>query len=254
MFFLHSTPKSGTPVFEIPEFVKGQFLTVEFSNKSLTTEIHRVERHNAHHIEIYSKDVTYLDSLSMDSLGINKIDTAYFNGRNLIVVQDGNERQLNIKDSLKSGLEEIYIAVDLSKNLFATKDTLIGEMRCANGTYYCNLQSDSLPYKSIIAFEDNDNHISFWSSRILGEGSEKNIDMLPKYLEIGKKRTGKFQVYSYFVDFTDQTFFDLVKNEQIFPRHIWYKIDSNKNEWVWWAIGSIVLIFIGIIFFLKMNK
>lgn len=243
-------------MFAIPKFVQGQFLTVHFSEQSLRIEIHRVSRHGSDHIEIFTKVVTYLDSLSLEMVGLNKIDTAYYDGRKLIVLQDGIERQLNVKDSLKSSLEEISAVLDLGENLFALDDTVRSELIFANGVYYLNIDSDSLNYRSIIAFENEDNSISLWTSLVLEEGSEERIDMLSKNLGIMKKTIDQRKFYSvdYYAQLTDEEFFGIIHDEDLFLRQVWYKIDPNETNWSFWPLLAAILFIFGVVLLNKKKK
>ena len=256
MFFLGSTPKAGTPVLEIPKFIKGKFLTVEFSEQSLKVEIHRVSKYDTHRIEIFTKDATYLDSLSLHSLGLNKIDTAYYDGLKLIVRQDNIERKLNLEDSLKSGLEEISIVLDLSKNLFAIDDTVTSKLLFANGVYYLNIDGDSLNYNSVIAFKNEGSFISFQSSLLLDPSSEEKIDVLSKGYGIWKKRIDKGSFYSvdYYADLTDQEFFDLMATEELFFKQVWYKIDATNTRSYLWILWVSILIILGVALLIKRIK
>ena len=249
-------PKSGTPVLEIPKFIQGQFLNVHFSEQSLKTQIHRISRRGSDHIEILTKDATYLDSISLETLGLNKIDTAYFDGRKLIVLQEGIERQLNLGDSLKSGLEEISLVLDLGENLFALDDTVRSELIFANGVYYLNIDSDSINYKSIIAFENEDNSISFWTSLVLEQGSEERINMLSKNLEIMKKRIdqGKFYSVDYYAQLTDEEFFDIIHDEELFLRQVFYKIEPKETNWSLWPLLAAILFIFGVVLVIKKKK
>lgn len=253
MFFLDSTPKSGTPVLEIPAFFEGPFLSLNFSEQSLSGEFHRIVKRSANHIEIHSKTATYLDSLSIQSIGLSAIDTAYYNGQKLVVSQDNIERQLNLEDSLKSGLEKISTVVDLSENLFALGDTTTCELTFANGVYYLNVQGDSINYNFIIAVEDKENLISIWTSNSLDERSRKKVEILSKSLKIRKKKIDNnlFYSFEYYADLSDQEFFNLVKDHELFQRQLWYKVNSSKTNWALWAF---ILIILGAVLVLKKRK
>lgn len=246
MYFRGLMPIAGKTIDELPDFFEGEFLTLNSSGEKVIATFHRVERRSAQHVEIFTKKAAYIDSLVLQSLELNSIDTAFYNGENIIVQQGDIQKALHLKDSLKADVERLSTVIDLGEKLYGQEDSASCKLRMLDGVYYLNVQSDRPDYHFIIVAKEKEDRMELWRSNALLMDTLKLDAILLQKFGVTKEQLFQRAPSSrdYYADLNDDEFFKLIQDQQFFEKEVWFKIKSYKSNWFRWVVGITIFIFV----------
>lgn len=254
ILFENPMPIWGTSIMECPKEFDGSYLSLYYTDHSVSAQIHRVDRMSDFEIIVYDKRCEFIDSLYLEKRKLPPIDTAWFEHNSIYVKAGQLVQAFELNDTLSSEEDRVGLSLDFNKMLYSgfMEDTSFFKMKLLNDNYYLNIEKVpdfySIGQLKFIGKNIKIKTLDFGISDSINPTSE----FIEKYKLIPKKEVrGKFYIQNYLANLKNEEFAELTENEDVFQSHIWYKIESSNNNYYYYWIIVIIIALITIILIRK---
>ena len=237
-------PFGATDITECPKEFDGSYLSLYYTDHSVSIDIHRVDRISDFEIIVYNKRCEFIDSLYLEKRKLSNIDTAWFEDNSIYAKTGQSVQKFYLNDTLSSDKERVGVSLDFNSKLYfgEFEDTSAFKMNFIKDNYYLNIERFPGLYSiSQMSFIDNNIKIKMLDFGV-SDSINPTDEFIEKYeLEPQKEDRGKFYIQNYLAKLNNEEFTELMENENVFQSFTWYKIESSNDHYYWMILVGISL-------------